>query len=135
MLAAVADDVQVLNLFLALLLSSFGAQSLSKNNGDEDGGVDEAPNKLMEAIDRIKRWSAFIRSRCCPLSPSHRTVINGDQPPLLDDSHSLPDLGQSLGYYIRLSRTVYLPCLVCFLSADILSFFTANIKTCKVSSD
>jgi len=93
-----ADAVQVLNLFLALLLSSFGAQSLqSSNNGDSDGNGagDEAPNKLMEAMDRIRRWSAFARSRCCPLSPSRRTLVNAstDQP-LLDDSHSLPDLGQ-----------------------------------------
>jgi len=115
----------VLNLFLALLLSSFGSQSLSKNNGDNDdeaGGIDEAPNKLMEAIDRIRRWSAFVRSRCCPLSPSHRAVIDGDQPPLLDDSHSLPDLGQSHRYVISdsLETYVYLA-TVCFLSGRIFS--------------
>ena len=102
------DGIQVLNLFLALLLSSFGAQSLRKNNGGNGDG-DEAPNKLMEAADRIKRWSAFVRSRCCPLSPSRRTVVNSDQPPLLDDSHSLPDLGQS----VRYSLTGFLNTRVC----------------------
>jgi len=96
-----AGIVQVLNLFLALLLSSFGAQSLSSNNGGnggngEGGGGDDAPNKLMEAIERIRRWSAFVRSRCCPLSQSHRTVVNDDRLSLLEDSHSLPDLGQSV---------------------------------------
>ena len=90
--------VQVLNLFLALLLSSFGAQSLSSNNGDNGGEskADEAPNKLMEAVDRIRRWSAYVRSRCSPLSPADAAVVNSDQPPLLDDSHSLPDIGQSV---------------------------------------
>jgi len=87
-----ADAVQVLNLFLALLLSSFGAQKLQSSN---NGGGDEAPNKLMEAIDRIRRWSAFAKSRCCPLSPSRRTLVNTSADyPLLDDSHSLPDLGR-----------------------------------------
>jgi len=94
--------VQVLNLFLALLLSSFGTQSLQQsNNGNNDddgdggaagGGGDETPNKLMEAIDRIRRWTAFAKSRCCPLSPSRRTLVS-DQPPLLDD---LSDLGLSI---------------------------------------
>ena len=94
----------MLNLFLALLLSSFGAQSLSSNNGggnggDGNGNGDEAPNKLMEAIDRIRRWSAFVKSRCCPLSTSAETGADSDdvdQPPLLDATHSLPDLGQSV---------------------------------------
>ena len=96
-----ADAVQVLNLFLALLLSSFGAQSLqSSNNGGNGNGGDgnEAPNKLMEAIDRIRRWMAFVRSRCCPLSSSRNTADNSDQPPLLDDLHSPTDLGQSADF-------------------------------------
>ena len=42
---------QVLNLFLALLLSSFGASNLSGANGDEDG-----TNKLTEAFNRIGRF-------------------------------------------------------------------------------
>jgi len=104
--SADADVVQVLNLFLALLLSSFGAQSLqSSNNGNNEvggggggvgGGGDEAPNKLIEAIERIRRWSAFVKSRCCPLSPSRRTSVSADERPLHDDAspHSLPDAGQ-----------------------------------------
>jgi len=92
---------QVLNLFLALLLSSFGAQSLqsSTNGGGNGGGSEEAPNKLMEAIERIKRWSAFVRSRWRPLLLFRRTTAADDskqQLPLLRDSHNtLPDLGQS----------------------------------------
>lgn len=49
-------DVQVLNLFLALLLSSFGAESLK--NVEED----EGPNKLQEAIDRINRFVIYVKS-------------------------------------------------------------------------
>ena len=41
---------QVLNLFLALLLSSFGASNLSAASGSDD-----ETNKLSEAINRIAR--------------------------------------------------------------------------------
>lgn len=53
----------MLNLFLALLLASFGAESLVQ--GQE---VSSEPNKLQEAIDRMSRVSLFIRSHlrvCC----------------------------------------------------------------------
>ena len=46
----------MLNLFLALLLSSFGAESL-KHSEEEEG-----PNKLQEAIDRITRFFIYIKS-------------------------------------------------------------------------
>ena len=49
-------DCQVLNLFLALLLSSFGAESL-KHSQEEEG-----PNKLQEAIDRITRFCIYVKS-------------------------------------------------------------------------
>ena len=49
-------DIQVLNLFLALLLSSFGASNLSGANNDEDG-----TNKLTEAFNRIGRFKRFIK--------------------------------------------------------------------------
>lgn len=48
--------MQVLNLFLALLLSSFGAESL-KHTEEEEG-----PNKLQEAIDRITRFIIYVKS-------------------------------------------------------------------------
>lgn len=47
----------MLNLFLALLLSSFGAESL-QHSQDESG----EPNKLQEAVDRINRFVLFIKS-------------------------------------------------------------------------
>ena len=46
----------MLNLFLALLLSSFGAESLKHSEEDE------GPNKLQEAVDRINRFSVFVKS-------------------------------------------------------------------------
>jgi len=47
---------QVLNLFLALLLSSFGAESLKHSQEDE------GPNKLQEAVDRINRFFIYVKS-------------------------------------------------------------------------
>lgn len=49
--------LQVLNLFLALLLSSFGAESLQQSQDDNEA------NKLQEAVDRINRFTIFIKSR------------------------------------------------------------------------
>lgn len=46
----------MLNLFLALLLSSFGAESLQQSQDDSE------PNKLQEAIDRINRFIVFIKT-------------------------------------------------------------------------
>ena len=46
----------MLNLFLALLLSSFGAENLQASQNDE------GTNKLQEAVDRISRFVHFVRS-------------------------------------------------------------------------
>ena len=48
---------QVLNLFLALLLSSFGAESLA--GAAPEGEVEV--NKLQEAADRISRFVLFFK--------------------------------------------------------------------------
>ena len=47
----------MLNLFLALLLSSFGAESLSGAPTEE-----AEPNKLQEAADRIGRFIIYVKS-------------------------------------------------------------------------
>ena len=52
-----AATFQVLNLFLALLLSSFGAESLQQSQDDNE------VNKLQEAVDRINRFTIFVKSR------------------------------------------------------------------------
>jgi len=63
--AVYSDEVvahaQVLNLFLALLLSSFGAESLKHSQEDSE------PNKLQEAVDRINRLVIYIRSKLVQL--------------------------------------------------------------------
>ena len=46
----------MLNLFLALLLSSFGASNLSAA-----GAVDDDTNKLAEAFDRIGRFRRWVK--------------------------------------------------------------------------
>ncbi|GAB6019017.1 hypothetical protein CHUAL_000648 [Chamberlinius hualienensis] len=51
----VVGNLVVLNLFLALLLSSFGAANLSQATTDND------TNKLAEAIDRISRFKAWVK--------------------------------------------------------------------------
>ena len=56
LLTMIIGNLVVLNLFLALLLSSFGAESLQKSNDDAE------PNKLQEAVDRITKFIAFVRS-------------------------------------------------------------------------
>jgi len=47
--------LQVLNLFLALLLSSFGGGSLSSKSNEEE------PNKIGEAVGRIVRFFRYMR--------------------------------------------------------------------------
>ncbi|XP_071749702.1 sodium channel protein para isoform X10 [Lepeophtheirus salmonis] len=52
----VIGNLVVLNLFLALLLSSFGASNLSAA-----GGNDEDTNKLSEAFNRLRRLRVFLQ--------------------------------------------------------------------------
>ena len=52
----VIGNLVVLNLFLALLLSSFGASNLSGASNDEDG-----TNKVTEAFNRIGRFKRWVR--------------------------------------------------------------------------
>ncbi|KAK8395290.1 hypothetical protein O3P69_006178 [Scylla paramamosain] len=61
MATVIIGNLVVLNLFLALLLSSFGASNLSAPPSDGD------TNKLAEAFDRIARFKAWVK----------RTVLNG----------------------------------------------------------
>ncbi|XP_069117322.1 sodium channel protein para-like isoform X6 [Argopecten irradians] len=56
LMTMVLGNLVVLNLFLACLLSAFGADSL------QDSGTEDAePNKLLEAIDRFKRFGAYVK--------------------------------------------------------------------------
>jgi len=64
--------VQVLNLFLALLLSSFGAESLRHSQEDSE------PNKLQEAVDRINRLVIYIRSKAVQLITERYRHTDGE---------------------------------------------------------
>nr|XP_045613229.1 sodium channel protein para-like isoform X8 [Procambarus clarkii] len=55
MATVIIGNLVVLNLFLALLLSSFGASNLSAPVSDGE------PNKLSEAFDRIARFKAWVK--------------------------------------------------------------------------
>ncbi|XP_052827737.1 sodium channel protein para isoform X6 [Octopus bimaculoides] len=55
LLTMIIGNLVVLNLFLALLLSSFGAESLQSSKSDDE------PNKLQEAIDRIVRFTHWVK--------------------------------------------------------------------------
>ncbi|XP_064475313.1 sodium channel protein para-like isoform X2 [Ornithodoros turicata] len=63
----VIGNLVVLNLFLALLLSSFGASNLSQANPDSGD-----TKKLQEAIDRLHRARNWIKSCCLKLAKSFR---------------------------------------------------------------
>ena len=65
------SDCQVLNLFLALLLSSFGAESLKHSQEDE------GPNKLQEAVDRINRFCIYVKSHISYCIKVSRSALCG----------------------------------------------------------
>lgn len=71
--------MQVLNLFLALLLSSFGAESFQHSQEDVE------TNKLQEAIDRINRFIVFAKSyvmSCVKVTGGqHKTPLPPPPPP------------------------------------------------------
>ncbi len=56
LLTMVIGKLVVLNLFLALLLSSFGTDKLNSIESEKDDEI----NKIQEAIDRITRFCRFI---------------------------------------------------------------------------
>lgn len=69
---------QVLNLFLALLLSNFGSSNLSAPTADND------TNKIAEAIDRIARFVKWIKRNVLYLAKMMRAKLTNqisDQAP------------------------------------------------------
>ena len=66
----VIGNLVVLNLFLALLLASFGSNVLKERDNEDDD------NKIGEAIERIQRCFRFlIQSICGLFSRKKRTLI------------------------------------------------------------
>lgn len=69
--------LQVLNLFLALLLSNFGSSSLSAPTADND------TNKIAEAFNRIGRFKSWVKRNiagCFKLIRNKLTNQISDQP-------------------------------------------------------
>ncbi|ESO85582.1 hypothetical protein LOTGIDRAFT_107523 [Lottia gigantea] len=112
LLTYVIGNLVVLNLFLALLLSSFGTESLQRSQTDDE------PNKLAEAFDRFNRFFNWIkvkiivclkiklrrktkRPATTVLSPSSsRPEMNGKEP--LTDGLSIT--GKSCHRLLSLSK-------------------------------
>ncbi|XP_062604338.1 sodium channel protein type 4 subunit alpha B-like isoform X1 [Saccostrea cucullata] len=93
LLTYVIGNLVVLNLFLALLLNSFGAESLSGGENEED----KEPNKLSEAIGRFTRLGRWIKVKvivCLKVKMKSKPKPNGgDASPRLNGK-DLPDGGQ-----------------------------------------
>ncbi|XP_060573372.1 sodium channel protein type 4 subunit alpha B-like isoform X4 [Ruditapes philippinarum] len=58
LLTYVIGNLVVLNLFLALLISSFGTENLASDSGEEEAG---SPNKLAEAFNRFSRFGNWVK--------------------------------------------------------------------------
>ena len=81
----VIGNLVVLNLFLALLLASFGSNVLSEREKEDDD------NKIGEAIDRIQRCFRFIfRSICRLFSRKKREKVKFRQ----SDTNEIASLNQ-----------------------------------------
>ncbi|XP_035662890.1 sodium channel protein type 9 subunit alpha-like isoform X2 [Branchiostoma floridae] len=63
LLTMVIGNLVILNLFLALLLSSFSGDNIGESGSDE-------PNNLQIAIDKIKWFPKFLLSLCLPCVPT-----------------------------------------------------------------
>nr|AWJ68263.1 putative voltage-dependent sodium channel 1 [Hirudo verbana] len=91
LLTMIIGNLVVLNLFLALLLSSFGAESLKHSQEDE------ATNKLQEAIDRINRFVTYIKSHSMyfiNVTLRKKTLLN--KPDTVISHYELKQSNQSL---------------------------------------
>lgn len=91
LLTYVIGNLVVLNLFLALLLNSFGAESLSGGESEED----KEPNKLSEAIDRFKRFGRWVKVKvivCLKVKMKAKPKPNEREPsPRVNGKETIPD--------------------------------------------
>ncbi|XP_015225954.1 PREDICTED: sodium channel protein type 2 subunit alpha-like [Cyprinodon variegatus] len=92
MMVMVIGNLVVLNLFLALLLSSFSADNLMKS-GDDDQEV----NNLQIAFDRIHRATAYIKFKCsrCYNSLYVREIKTSEEKPFGHNgipNHTIKDI-------------------------------------------
>ncbi|NP_001191637.1 sodium channel alpha-subunit SCAP1 [Aplysia californica] len=92
LLTYVVGNLVVLNLFLALLLSSFGSESLQRSESDDE------PSKIAEAIDRFKRFGNWVKVKIIvcikvklqrqknwrPPPTTGQSEVNGKDPAVVD---------------------------------------------------
>ncbi|XP_030637702.1 sodium channel, voltage-gated, type I like, alpha b isoform X4 [Chanos chanos] len=84
MMVMVIGNLVVLNLFLALLLSSFSADNLAATDDDSE------MNNLQIAVGRIQRGIAFVKSTLRQFLQS--LCLAGSKPGALDEEKPLDDL-------------------------------------------
>ncbi|XP_041352774.1 sodium channel protein para-like isoform X1 [Gigantopelta aegis] len=87
LLTMIIGNLVVLNLFLALLLSSFGAESLQRSQTDDE------PNKLAEAFDRFSRFGSWVKVKiivCVKGKLQRKSKRPGG--PIISPSSSRPEL-------------------------------------------
>uniref|UniRef100_A0A3Q4H6Y4 Sodium channel protein n=1 Tax=Neolamprologus brichardi TaxID=32507 RepID=A0A3Q4H6Y4_NEOBR len=105
MMVMVIGNLVVLNLFLALLLSSFSADNLAAT--DDDG----EPNNLQISVMRIKKGIAWIKAKMRILMASllRKPPMEDEQKPLEDmydkklnciANHTGVDINRDLDYYM-----------------------------------
>ena len=78
---------QVLNLFLALLLSSFSSENMKKGQEQDKDGVDDdkddderktKDNQMTAAYERIWRWVKFVKVQIGLLTRRHAVLTGTD---------------------------------------------------------
>ncbi|CAF4138409.1 unnamed protein product [Rotaria sp. Silwood2] len=95
LLTFIVGNLVILNLFLALLLASFGSNVLTEKEDDE--------NKIGEAIDRIQRFLHFLIDYICHLfcrrkQRQQRTSIKNNINESTADNQSLSAGQESISY-------------------------------------
>ncbi|KAG7477361.1 hypothetical protein MATL_G00068780 [Megalops atlanticus] len=102
MMVMVIGNLVVLNLFLALLLSSFSADNLAAT--DDDGEM----NNLQISVIRIKKGIAWVKAKVRMLAATHLKKVVADEVKPLDDmydkklnciaNHTGVDINRELDY-------------------------------------
>ena len=76
---------QILNLFLALLLSAFSSENMKKGQQQDADGIDDdeeeartSDDQLTAAGERVRRWVKFVAVRVDELTRRRASVTDAD---------------------------------------------------------
>ena len=83
----VIGNLVVLNLFLALLLSSFSADSLSSDDDDAE------PNSIQLSQERVERWIAILGRKLRKLTQKRKAILAS--PPAISPGHDKTPIGEN----------------------------------------